>query len=122
MEVTRNIKRSLFVFDDEDDENSDLKIKGKLHQVNCVSTMIFCHDCCKNLDLNEINAESMTTNCNSGLCRSSVDGERRMRTFINGVNGCIDALQWFLIYLFNGIPGGNSRPYTTYVIGHYCGR
>ena len=120
MEVNRNVLRSSYTTYDEGE--NDMKIKGRLHQVNCVSTMIFCHECCKTMELNEINAESTTENCKTGLCRSSENGERRMCTFINGINGCADALQWFLVYLFNGIPGGNTRPYTTYVIGHYCGR
>ena len=45
-----------------------------------------------------------------------------MKTWINGVDGCADALRWFLIWLLNGLPGGNMRSYTTYVVGHYCGR
>ena len=69
MEVNRNVLRSSYTTDDDDEHDS--KTKGRLHQVNCVSTMIFCHECCKTMELNEINAESTTKNCKTGLCRSS---------------------------------------------------
>lgn len=87
--------------------------------------MFFCHECCKyalDPSTGGITCESNTTECKTGLCQASEKGERRMKTFISGVDNCVDALRWFLVWLFNGLPGGNTRPYPTYVIGHYCGR
>ena len=109
-------------FDDDDDEDGK-KGTVRLHRVNCVSAMYFCHECCKYaLDGVGISSESNSNECKSGLCQASETGERRMKTWINGVDGCADALRWFLIWLLNGLPGGNMRSYTTYVVGHYCGR
>ena len=110
-------------FDDDDDPSMPVV---KLHRVNCVSAMLFCHECCRNAFDNsgkcQLTVESSTSECQNGLCRKIENGERRIKTWINGVDGCIDALNSFLIWLINGLPGGTDRPYGTYVIGHYCGR
>ena len=95
---------------------------ARFHAVNCVSAMIFCSECTNELDLSAIHANS-TTNVNSNcLCRKSNCAERRMITWINDVDGCVDSLDSFITWLFNGIGIGLERPHTTYVIGHYCGR
>ena len=45
-----------------------------------------------------------------------------MNTWINGVGGCNDALNDFLQWLFDGLPGGRKREVVTYVFGHYAGK
>ena len=93
---------------------------SRFHSVNCVSAMLFCSKCTKDVDLEDIHADlSIDSNC---LCRSKAMPERRMITWINGVDNCPDALDAFLTWLFTGIAGGTDRPHTTYVFGHYCGR
>ena len=95
---------------------------ARFHAVNCVSAMLFCSECTNELDLSTIHANT-TTNVNSNcLCRKSNCAERRMITWINDVDGCVDALDSFITWLFNGIGIGLERPHTTYVMGHYCGR
>ena len=117
--------------DDDDDEDEDVEQSSnkpviKLHRVNCVSAMLFCYSCCQNvIDANgqcKITAESWTSECEGGLCKLEEKGERRMKTWISGVDGCIDALSSFFRWLIDGLPGGRKRSHATYVLGHYCGR
>ena len=92
----------------------------KMHLVNCVSAMLFCNECAKNVSIDNVTAEQKTTGCQH--CRISSDGEQRMHTWINNVHHCEDALRWFIQWIFNGIPGGVNRKETSIVIAHFSGR
>lgn len=94
---------------------------AKIHAVNCVSSMTFCSKCVSKCDLTSLNAISTTKNFKC-FCRESEHGEKRMNTWINGVGGCNDALNDFLQWLFDGLPGGRKREVVTYVFGHYSGK
>lgn len=95
---------------------------ARFHSVNCVSAMIFCNECATQIDLSDLNANTTTSVDLDCLCRKNNVPERRMVTWINDVDGCTDALDSFITWLFNGIGGGLERRHTTYVMGHYCGR
>ena len=117
--------RRIYDDHDDDDENSGnidegSAINSKIHIVNTVCATYFCDECLCSVDIDYIQADFSDKDCQR--CCSSTNGERRMKTFITGVGGCEDALEWFVRWLFTGIPGGCNRPETTYVIGHYAGR
>lgn len=101
---------------------NDEEPTARFHSVNCVSAMLFCSQCTSEIDLSEINVNIKTNASFHCLCRKNDDPERRMQTWINGVNGCIDALESFITWLFTGIGNGLERSIPTFVIAHYAGR
>ena len=100
----------------------DEEPKARFHSVNCVSAMLFCNECASDINLSDMHA-NITTDVNSNcVCRKNADPERRMVTWINGIDGCIDALESFITWLFTGIGIGLERSHTTYVMAHCCGQ
>lgn len=106
--------------DADDDDEQQTTISSKIHIVNTVSAMYFCVECICDVNIDDIQADLSDKGCHK--CCTSTKGGRRMKTFITGVDECEDALEWFVRWLFAGIPGGCNRPETTYVFGHYAGR
>lgn len=111
---------------DDDDEEEEEKEKEeeeeenfRMHMVNCVSAQFFCYRCIQDLNIDEVTAKTSTSNCE--YC-STAAADCRMRTWINGVDHCPDALHAFVVWLINGLPGGVNRSMQTIAIGHYCGR
>lgn len=102
-------------------ENISTLNQKRLHTVNCVSAALYCNECVRTVNINEINAKMPLKHCKN-CCENDGTEELRMKTWISGTENCENALEAFMIWMLCGIPRGSRRSIPTYALAHYSGR